>query len=251
MTILRRQLPITTPCRSFEGRAGTATSPAFCTRCAKPVHDLSQLTEREVVTLLARHRETGLCVSYRARADGAIAMRTATPPLAPAAFALSLTGCAAHLEDGGAATPSDCIDGDGWRSDCPPPPRLADAVIPDDAAPIPDAPVEPTAERPATGELVGDERPPIDEYRPYVSTDLDEYRIDAEHDESVETAVRVYDFSEADALGGVVAPEYISRQRARMRGEQGELARRVDAEAKRLDRRERREARRERRKARR
>jgi hypothetical protein len=229
MTIHRRQLPIASPCRSFEGRAATATSPAFCTRCDKPVHDLSRLTEREVVTLLARHRETGLCVSYRARKDGAIAMRTPQPPIAPAALALSLAGCAAHLEEGAAATRSDCIDGEGWRSDCPPAPRLADAVIPDDTAPIPEAPVESS-------------------YRPDVPPDLDEQTIDEERPESVETAPRIYEFDD-DQLSGIVAHRDLSKERARLRGEEGELARRVDAEAKRLDRRDRREARRARRNA--
>lgn len=127
----RRQLPIVSPCDGFEGREATDREPAFCTRCAKPVHDLSRLTEREVVGLLARHVGGELCLSYRTHEDGAIVTRAAPPSrLAPAALAASLAGCAGHLGESDSHA-RDCIDDDGYRVDCPPTPRLDQPQIPD------------------------------------------------------------------------------------------------------------------------
>ncbi|HWB80361.1 MAG TPA: hypothetical protein VG755_35595 [Nannocystaceae bacterium] len=158
MALHRRQLPIVSPCDGFEGREATDREPAFCTRCAKPVHDLSRLTEREVVTLLARHVGGGLCLSYRTRDDGAIVTRAAPPSrLAPAVIAASLAGCAGHLGDAEARA-RDCLDADGYRVDCPPQPRLDQPVIPDaiaddrDDDEVPAAPTEIAGVEP--GELI-------------------------------------------------------------------------------------------------
>ncbi len=134
MTLHRRQLPIASPCQAFEGTPASESTPAFCTRCDKHVHDLSRLTEPQVVELLARHVDERLCVSYRTRTDGTIALRRPPPRLAPATFALSLAGCAGHLAD----EPADakgCVDPAGYGIDCPPQSRLGLAVIPDSVGP--------------------------------------------------------------------------------------------------------------------
>lgn len=167
MGLTRRQLPIASPCQEFVGRRATATEPAYCTRCEKNVHDLSRLTEREVVTLLAKHLGTRVCVSYRAHADGSIALRPTPSRFAPAALAVSLAGCAGHLSEADHSATSDCVDASGYDTACPPKPRLADAVIPDALDPDavdPDAvdpgatPVIDTGDRDVVGEIV----PPVD-----------------------------------------------------------------------------------------
>src|ERR1043165_9567421 len=99
MSLNRRQLPIASPCQEFVGRQATATEPAFCTRCEKSVHDLTRMTEAQVITLLAKNLGGRVCVSYRARADGAIALRPTPSRLAPAAIAVSLAGCAGHVSE--------------------------------------------------------------------------------------------------------------------------------------------------------
>jgi hypothetical protein len=142
MSLTRRQLPIASPCQEFVGRVATATTPAFCTRCEKSVHDLSRMTEAEVITLLAKNLGGRVCVSYRAKTDGSIATRRPVSRFAPAAIAASLAGCAGHVSEAERAS-ADCIDENGYDTACPPKPRLADAVIPD----VID---EPAIDRPAT-----------------------------------------------------------------------------------------------------
>lgn len=92
----RRQLPVISQCDAFVGREATDDAPGHCTHCAKDVHDLSRLTEDEVIALIAR---TGgdLCVSYRMRDDGTIELRQRRSRLAPVGLALALTGCAGHF----------------------------------------------------------------------------------------------------------------------------------------------------------
>lgn len=92
----RFQLPVISQCDAFVGREATDDAPGHCTHCAKDVHDLSRMTEDEVVALIAR---TGgdLCVSYRVREDGMIELRQRRPRLAPAVLTLALTGCAGHF----------------------------------------------------------------------------------------------------------------------------------------------------------
>jgi hypothetical protein len=130
MGLHRRQLPIASPCERFEGSEATADRAAFCTRCDKHVHDLSRMTEPEVVNLFARNHGHEICVSYRVRADGAVALRKPTPRLGPAAMALSLAGCAGHLAEA-EASDADCVDAAGYHVECPPTSRLGNAVIPD------------------------------------------------------------------------------------------------------------------------
>lgn len=146
----RRQLPVISPCDEFVGREATDTDDAFCTRCAKAVHDLSRLREDEVRALVAR---TGgdLCVSYRVRDDGTVELRPPRRPLAPVALALALAGCAGHVGDGDAPVWDDCEDAGGYRVPCPP--RAADGRtgIPggDAAAPEGTDDDDTSAERPA------------------------------------------------------------------------------------------------------
>lgn len=233
MTLHRRQLPIASPCQQFVGRAATATSPAFCARCEKSVHDLSGMRESEVVTLLAKNLGQRVCVSYRARPDGSIATRRERSRFAAAALAVSLAGCAGHLDGADRSAQGDCIDADGYAGECPPKPRLADAVIPD--APVdaianapadpPTAAVEPTEFAPMTGELATDATATPAPLYPDVQPE-----IDAVGQVAVDTDVRT--------AGEPVIDE--------------SLARRVQREAQRLERREQRaEARRQRRLARR
>ncbi|HWB77554.1 MAG TPA: hypothetical protein VG755_21460 [Nannocystaceae bacterium] len=167
MGLTRRQLPIASPCQEFVGRRATATEPAYCTRCEKNVHDLSRLTEPEVITLLARNIGKRVCVSYRTGADGSIAMRPTPSRFAPAALAVSLAGCAGHMSEVDRTASADCVDESGYDTACPPKPRLADAVIPDanDANAVePDAidpgttPAIDTSDRDVVGEMV----PPAD-----------------------------------------------------------------------------------------
>lgn len=146
MGLHRRQLPIASPCERFEGTEATADRAAFCTRCDKHVHDLSRLTEPQVVDLLARNVGREVCVSYRTRPDGTIALRKPVSPMAPAAIALAMTGCAGHLATP-ELIPDDCVDAAGYHVECPPGVRLDMAVIPDhtqlSAAPAhADAPAE-------------------------------------------------------------------------------------------------------------
>jgi hypothetical protein len=141
VSLHRRQLPIASPCERFEGTEASADRAAFCTRCDKHVHDLSRLSEPEVVNLLARHRDREICISYRARTDGTIALRKPAPRLAPAAMALSLAGCAGHLTEAESSA-SGCVDAAGYQVECPPTSRLGMAVIPDAATAIDPAQLE-------------------------------------------------------------------------------------------------------------
>ncbi|MBC8072019.1 MAG: hypothetical protein IAG13_27095 [Deltaproteobacteria bacterium] len=227
MGLHRRQLPIASPCERFEGTEATAEQAAFCTRCDKHVHDLSRLTEPEVVELLARHRDREVCVSYRTRADGTIALRKAPPRLAPAAMALAMTGCAGHLSEPDARA-SDCVDAGGYHIDCPPSPRLGMAVIPDAALPV--DPVEPSqADVPAEihlGELgeLADESMVRGGISGSLVLEPPELEAAASPELPLEPATDAGDFM---GLLLKVRPA-------------GRLARKVEREAKRIDRRERR-----------
>lgn len=127
-----RQLQVVSPCDSFRGTPADGDRPAYCTHCSKHVHDLSRMSERELVLFIARHRDDDICISYEAREDGSIVTREQARALAPAALALSLAGCAGHMGDA-AATRTECFDAQGYATDCPPTPRLDMAVIPDGA----------------------------------------------------------------------------------------------------------------------
>lgn len=123
----RRQLPVISACDEFVGREATDHAPAHCTHCAKDVHDLSRLTEDEVIALIAR-RGGDLCVSYRVRDDGSIELRSRRPRFAPVTLALALTGCAGHLGEA-AAENDERIEALGAGEGCP----LPDAPVKDEA----------------------------------------------------------------------------------------------------------------------
>lgn len=125
-----RQLQVISPCDSFAGTPAEGDRPAYCTHCTKHVHDLSRMSERELLLFFARHRNDDVCISYEVREDGSIVTRERTRALAPAALALSLAGCAGHM-GGAAETRAECFDAQGYATDCPPTSRLDMAVIPD------------------------------------------------------------------------------------------------------------------------
>ncbi len=226
--ITKRQLPIASPCRAFAGRPATADAPAFCTNCDKAVHDLSRLSEDEVVTLLARHRKTGLCVSYRTRPDGTIRLRAPAPRFAPAALAVSLAGCAGHMPDAERSAQSECIDADGYAVVCPPKPRLADAVIPEDE------PVEPAVQPSEAGVV-----PPLSPFVEPIETDP------ARGFVAVEAPVGdpEVDDPDVDDVVGIMEVDVEVEPLGKPRIDP-KLARRIAREEKRLAREERREARR-------
>jgi hypothetical protein len=117
----RRQLPVISHCDAFVGREASDDAPGHCTHCAKDVHDLSRMTEDEVVRLIAR---TGgdLCVSYRVREGGAIELRSRRSRLAPVGLALALTGCAGHFgEPMDDAEDDERIEAAGLYDGCPMP----------------------------------------------------------------------------------------------------------------------------------
>jgi len=227
--ITKRQLPIASPCREFAGRPATADAPAFCTNCDKAVHDLSRLSEDEVITLLARHRKTGLCVSYRTRPDGTIRMRAPAPRFAPAALAVSLAGCAGHLVEAERGTQSECIDADGYGIMCPPKPRLADAVIPEADRVAPQA-LPPEADV-AEAELPVIPEVEVDTTRGLVSASVEP-----------EPLPQIRELDELDAVGMMEVQEQVDP--LGVPSIDPALSRRIAREEKRLERKERREARR-------
>jgi hypothetical protein len=125
----RRQLPVVSPCDEFVGREAIGNEPAYCTRCAKTVHDLSGMREREVIALLRKTIGQDVCISYRTREDGSIQLRPERRSLAPLGLALSLAGCAGHLDESAMDT-GDCRDAAGLEVPCPPS-RFGDAVVPE------------------------------------------------------------------------------------------------------------------------
>ncbi|MCB9568317.1 MAG: hypothetical protein H6710_14095 [Myxococcales bacterium] len=75
-------LPINTPCDESWSAMRGGPSRRFCDVCARDVHDLSQMTERDARTLLAGASER-LCVRYAIGHDGAIRFQpeaSAAPP---------------------------------------------------------------------------------------------------------------------------------------------------------------------------
>lgn len=136
-----RQLQVASPCESFAGTPAQGERPAYCTNCSKHVHDLSRMSERELLSFVARHRDGDICISYEAREDGSVVTREKARALAPAALALSLAGCAGHM-GGAAETNSECVDAQGYAIDCPPTSRLDLAVIPGGTDELPADPEE-------------------------------------------------------------------------------------------------------------
>lgn len=67
------QLHIAEPCTADWDRMDGDERRRFCGQCSRHVHDLNQLTEPEALALLTD--ETGVCVQYRAQADGTVRFR--------------------------------------------------------------------------------------------------------------------------------------------------------------------------------
>jgi len=132
MVVHRRDLPIADPCTALPTESGEG----FCNRCQKYVHDLSAMTERAALRMLATATPGGLCVSYRVGPNGAIRFRPEPRPRAVGVLALGLVACAEHhrleLETPDEDCPNEvCVD-DDWPVVLPyvdeePPPPAGDA----------------------------------------------------------------------------------------------------------------------------
>jgi len=141
MSLLSRaRLPIAKPCpENFDGMEKSGAR-AFCERCDKSVHDLSEMTRAEAGGFLARNHGKRVCVRYRAGRDGTIRFRQ-PPPLAKASGLLALAGlmsaCAGHsdmslqIPDG-----ESCADMSGYVIPCED--ALAYAPPPPDPDPVSD-----------------------------------------------------------------------------------------------------------------
>lgn len=81
--------------RAVAQRRGGAT--AWCEQCAKEVHDLSSMREREVVALPERNAGRSICVSYRQTADGMVQTRRESAGRVVAGAAAALMGCAPQV----------------------------------------------------------------------------------------------------------------------------------------------------------
>jgi hypothetical protein len=93
--VLRRvELPIVGRCPVDVELRPDAHGRSWCEHCDEPVHALSGMREHEVRALVAAHAGRSLCVEYRVRADGTIALRSepARAWLAPALAGLAACG---------------------------------------------------------------------------------------------------------------------------------------------------------------
>jgi len=117
VTLRRIDLPIARTCPAELDLQPDAQGRSWCESCAQPVHVLASLREHEVRTLLAAHAGRSLCVEYRARSDGTIAVR---PDAARPWLATALAGLAACSAPSGSATvtPDETTTSEG----CPLPP---------------------------------------------------------------------------------------------------------------------------------
>ncbi|HWB76310.1 MAG TPA: hypothetical protein VG755_15170 [Nannocystaceae bacterium] len=116
MVLRRRELPIVGRCPIDAELRADAGGRAWCEHCRAPVHVLAGMREREVRALLAAHEGRSLCVEYRARADGSIALR---PEPARAWLAPALAGLAACGHARGATMPVEAPQ--AQATGCPPP----------------------------------------------------------------------------------------------------------------------------------
>jgi hypothetical protein len=67
----RFKLRVVAPCtEAWDGMAGHDRA-RFCTKCARTVHDLSAMTERDARALLTGHTDP-LCVRFAVRQDGTV-----------------------------------------------------------------------------------------------------------------------------------------------------------------------------------
>lgn len=120
MGIAARKLPIVRSCPLdgvLPGDRG-AQATIDCTHCAAPVYDLGRRSEREVRRLLAAHVGRSLCVQYRVRPDGDIAVGHVRSGLAAVGIGAWLVACAGHLDEQDAEPPPEpCEQGqcyDAW-----------------------------------------------------------------------------------------------------------------------------------------
>lgn len=114
MAIPARRLPIVGPCPHRASVVPTGAARLWCSGCETVVHDLGAMREREVRRLLARNVGRSICVTYRARSDGSVAMMPERAPrwIASSA-AVALGGCIGHLEAEELQAPEDCVDAIG------------------------------------------------------------------------------------------------------------------------------------------
>lgn len=91
MVLRRVELPIVGRCPVDVELRPDAHGRSWCEHCSEPVHLLSGMREHEVRALVAAHAGRSLCVAYRVRDDGTIALRSepARAWLAPALAGLA------------------------------------------------------------------------------------------------------------------------------------------------------------------
>jgi hypothetical protein len=88
-------LPIASPCHEDWDAMDPSARGRFCHSCAKDVHDLAVMTEREARDLLAANAGQRICVRYLADREGRIRFRPEA--VARAAVAgLALAACTPH-----------------------------------------------------------------------------------------------------------------------------------------------------------
>jgi hypothetical protein len=117
-----------------------------CTHCAAPVYDLTRRSEREVRRLLAAHVGRSICVQYRVRPDGDIAVGHVRSGLAAVGVGAWLVACAGHLDE---------LDGEPPVEPCEQRQCYDAWAIPDQVAELgDDAFATDELDAPATGESV-------------------------------------------------------------------------------------------------
>jgi len=131
MVLRRVELPVVRRCPVDVELRADVGGRAWCEHCREPVHVLAGMREHEVRALLAAHEGRSLCVEYRAREDGTIALR---PEPARAWLAPALAGLAACAPMRGATTPVDAPQ--AQTSGCPLPqptpaatPQSSDEIV--------------------------------------------------------------------------------------------------------------------------
>lgn len=88
-------LPIASPCHEDWDAMDPSARGRFCHSCAKDVHDLAAMTEREARELLAATAGQRICVRYLADRDGRIRFRPEAAARAAVA-GLALAACTPH-----------------------------------------------------------------------------------------------------------------------------------------------------------
>lgn len=89
-------LPIASPCHEDWDAMDPSARGRFCHSCAKDVHDLAAMTEREARELLAATAGQRICVRYLADREGRIRFRPEAVRVGVAVAGLALAACTPH-----------------------------------------------------------------------------------------------------------------------------------------------------------